>query len=78
MCLFAFLAEFPNLIDRLFIDKYYNSYGLYTLKLFINGTWEKVYIDDYIPCFPKSVPIYTYDTQLKSGWIVLLEKVKIV
>lgn len=75
MCLFSFFAEFPSLIDRVFIDKIYNSYGVYTLRLFINGTWEKIFIDDYIPCFPKTVPIYTYDIQMKSVWIVLLEKV---
>lgn len=75
MCAFAFLSEFPSLIDRLFVDKYFNNSGMYLMKLFFNGTWEKMYIDDYIPCFARAFPIYNYDTQLKSSWVILLEKV---
>ena len=79
----AILLKNENLIKRLFETKEYNEEGVYRLKLCDNGRWRVITIDDYIPCYPFSKPIFTklkpLDSQderesQRSIWIYLLEK----
>jgi len=47
--------------------------GFYRLKLFIEGNWKNITIDDYIPCWPKEGPLFTHSKD-GSLWVQLLEK----
>lgn len=48
----AILAERPALIERLFITKEINEFGIYRVKFCKNGEWVTVTVDDYFPCYP--------------------------
>jgi calpain-15 len=45
----ATLAERPALVERLFITKEVNQYGIYKIKICKNGEWTTVTIDDHFP-----------------------------
>ncbi len=42
-------AEFPEKLSSLFRTKSINKYGYYEIVFFIDGEWQIVIIDDYIP-----------------------------
>ena len=44
------ISDYPGLIKNIFINEKYNPDGFYTLILFIDGEFQIVYIDDFIPC----------------------------
>ena len=69
---FSHLAEYPKLLQNIFEDNKVNEIGVYTVKLFFQGNWTKIYLDKFIPCFPLDFPIYTYSPL--SLWPSLLEK----
>ena len=69
---FSHLAEYPKLLQKIFEDNKLNNIGIYTVKLFFQGSWTKIYLDKFIPCFPLDFPIYTYSPL--SLWPSLLEK----
>jgi hypothetical protein len=66
------IAEFPSLINRILIDRNINKCGLYKVRLYNRGSWKEFHVDNLIPCFTKSFPIYTYS--LNSGWVMFVEK----
>jgi len=67
------LAERPALIERLFITKEANEYGIYRVKFCKNGEWVTVTVDDFFPCYPLGEPIFAkcHGNEL---WVMLLEK----
>jgi len=69
----ATLAERPALIERLFISKEVNKYGVYKVRLCKNGEWVTITIDNFFPCYPEGGPIFSrgHGNEL---WILLLEK----
>ena len=46
----AALATRPHLIERLIFPKTYSPEGVYTVKVFDEGEWYYILIDDYMPC----------------------------
>jgi hypothetical protein len=44
------LSSRGGLIDRLVGSNEVNLEGLYKVQVYLNGSWEEVIIDDYIPC----------------------------
>ena len=70
---FSSLAEKYNLIKRLFKSEKYSSYGIYQVKLCINGEWVTVVIDDLFPCMPLCPPLVSR-CQSNELWILILEK----
>ena len=46
------LEKDEQLIRRLFETQAYNAEGVYRLKLFVEGRWKHITVDDYIPCKP--------------------------
>lgn len=73
MCSISSLAERPALVRNLFITQQYNDEGVYRLRLFKNGEWVEVTIDDYIPCIPGGQPIFS-KAHGDELWVLLLEK----
>ena len=69
---FSHLAGYPKLLQKIFEDNKINDIGIYTVKLFFQGSWINVYLDKFIPCFPLDFPIYTYSPL--SLWPSILEK----
>ena len=67
------LAEKGNLIKRLFKSDKYSHYGVYQVKLCINGEWNTITIDDYFPCIPKSNPLVSRSPG-NEIWVLILEK----
>ena len=60
-------------IKRLFENDKINAEGCYAIWLNINGFWEQIILDDYIPCGKNSKPSFAH--AVNSGiWISLLEK----
>ena len=43
------MASRGGLIDRLVGTNEVNSEGLYKVQMYLNGAWEQVVVDDYIP-----------------------------
>ena len=60
ICVFRFasalsvLAENERLLQRVFISKTYNKYGVYAMRLCKDGTWTDVIVDDKLPCLSNS------------------------
>jgi calpain-15 len=73
LCAVSCIAEMPHLVERLFITKEYNEEGIYRVKLFKNGEWMEIVLDDYFPCLPYGGPIFSrgHGNEL---WVLLLEK----
>jgi calpain-15 len=75
-CLSALAAK-PERIYKLFKTKTVNAAGCYVLSLCVNGTWQEVIVDDYLPThygkivFGDAHP--TVDGK-RVLWVSLLEK----
>jgi calpain-15 len=69
----ATLAERPSLIERLFITKEINNFGVYRVKLCKNGEWVTITLDDFFPCYPMGSPIFSRNAG-NDIWVLLLEK----
>ena len=74
----AALCKFPTLIKKLFYFKEKSQEHCYGVYLRINGKWELVLVDDYIPCYGDNVH-YAMNFAFSSTngnelWVILLEK----
>ena len=67
------LAEKGNLIKRLFKSDAYSPYGVYQVRLCINGEWNIITVDDYFPCIPRSNPLVSRSPG-NELWVLILEK----
>lgn len=71
----AAVAENQNRIKKLFLSRETNNVGCYCVALCLNGVWENVIMDDYIPMRPdKPGSIAFNHTTNNELWAILLEK----
>lgn len=70
----AAMTEFPNLIYQIFKTKSINKYGYYELIFFIDGQWQIVIIDDYLPIDLQKGTLSFSRTKKSEIWVPLLEK----
>ena len=63
-----------QLITRLFETKEYNAEGVYRLSLYVQGRWQTLTIDDYMPCSPHGTPFFASIAGSTSIWLNVLEK----
>jgi hypothetical protein len=70
----AALTEFPELIHRIFESHEISEEGYYELNYFIDGEWQKVFIDDYLPVKKGTSSFCFSRTNGPELWVVLLEK----
>ena len=76
LCSLASLAEYPDLIKRLFDFDTINDYGIQSVWLNINGVWQRIILDEYFPSYFNGA---RYDlafskTDQRELWVILLEK----
>ncbi|KAJ9467877.1 Calpain-type cysteine protease ADL1 [Diplonema papillatum] len=65
-------------LEDMITPKTLSPYGVYTVKLFVDGKWRWVVIDDYVPVDADGWPIFSRmkaDTPAAGSlWIILMEK----
>ena len=78
----AVVAERHDLIAKLFYDTAPNASGCYMIRLFLDGSWQTILVDDQLPCTrsPRR-PEHALETNLAFSrgqncqlWVSLLEK----
>ena len=76
LCAVSILAEQRELVSRLFTICEPNEYGVYSVWLFINGTWSETLIDDYLPVisYPEGIELGCSRASQDEIWVSLLEK----
>ena len=68
------LAKYPNLIYQLFKTKYLNKEGYFELIFYIDGKFQIVIVDDYLPIKIKTKEICFSKSLNNEIWICILEK----
>lgn len=68
----ASIAEHSERLERLFLTKEVSKEGIYAVAICLDGIWQEVIIDDWIPCDGK-LPIFnkSFTNEL---WVILIEK----
>ncbi len=68
------LAENPDRIKRIFVEKTVNNQGVYGVHVCECGEYREIIIDDLIPVDPKTnLPAFTHNKE-REIWVSLLEK----
>lgn len=70
----AALTEFPYLITQIFRSNFSISYGYFEIVLFIDGEWQIVILDDYLPVYKSNGSLCFSKANGNELWVVLLEK----
>ena len=69
----AAMAKYPNLIYNIFLTKELNTEGYFILKFFIDGKFQKVIVDDYLPVNQKGELVFARPNK-NEIWCCILEK----
>jgi hypothetical protein len=68
------LAMRPNLVRKLFV-RFDTQLGVYIIRLYKNGMWVSVIVDDYIPLDENDVPMCAVNDNFPTiCWATILEK----
>lgn len=76
LCSLSSLAEYPQLISRLFDFDQINSHGVHAVWLNINGAWTRYILDEYFPAYynGQEYDLAFSKTDQRELWVILLEK----
>lgn len=76
LCSLSALAEYPDLIKRLFDFDYCNDYGIQSVWLNLNGIWTQIILDEYFPSYFNGIEhdLAFSKTDQNELWVLLLEK----
>lgn len=66
------ISEYPFIVKRLFETTEVSSYCYYGVWLFVDGIWQCIVIDDYLP-LNNNKPIFSKNNGGEL-WVMLLEK----
>ena len=69
----SILAVYPEVLAKLFASARYGHLGLYVVRLYKNGAWITVIVDDRIPC-KDGVPVFARCKDENEFWVMILEK----
>ena len=74
LCSLASLIKYQKFLSQIFLTKKINNKCYYEIILFINGQFQIVIIDDYIPFLKsKNKPYFSHPNN-NEIWVLLLEK----
>jgi hypothetical protein len=74
LCALSSVSQIEQVIRELIPELQCNPQtGLYVVRLCKDGSWKTIVLDSFIPCVPKSGPIYSY-TRDQKLWVPLIEK----
>lgn len=76
LCSLAALAEYPDLITRLFDFDDINDHGVQSVWLNLNGIWTQIILDEYFPSYfnGEEHDLAFSKTEQAELWVILLEK----
>lgn len=72
LCALAVIAERKELVENL-IPNQYNPYGVFHVRLYMNGQWKTVIIDDLLPC-DENGRMFFSRAKRHQLWVPLIEK----
>ena len=65
---------YPSIFTKIILSKDYNPNGMYQVKLYIDGEFQTIIIDDYFPCI-KGTNVYFFTRPSNFEiWPLLIEK----
>ena len=65
---------YPSIFTKIILSKDYNPKGMYQVKLYIDGEFQTIIIDDYFPCI-KGTNVYFFTRPSNFEiWPLLIEK----
>lgn len=67
------LAEKPELVEQIIVNKQYTEYGIYLLRLCKDGCWSVIQVDDHLPCNKDKMLVFSKGLR-KQLWVPLIEK----
>uniref|UniRef100_A0A915PW01 Calpain catalytic domain-containing protein n=1 Tax=Setaria digitata TaxID=48799 RepID=A0A915PW01_9BILA len=70
----AVIAERPDILDQIFLTKIYNPWGVYQIRLCVDGHWQVVLVDDFLPCYPQTHGLAFAVGRRNQLWVSLIEK----
>ncbi|CAD8111547.1 unnamed protein product [Paramecium sonneborni] len=65
-------CRWPDFLLGLFLTQQKNQYGIYAVRLCIDGIWKAIFLDDYVPT-QGNQPAFS-SSPLKEIWVLLMEK----
>ena len=70
----ALANSYPSIFTKIILSKDYDPKGMYQVKLYIDGEFQTIIIDDYFPCIKGSnVNFFTRPSNFEI-WPLLIEK----
>ena len=72
----SIVAQYPALIEALFVTKEPDEQGVYCIQFWNDGQWIRVLVDDQLPVSAKKSPLYARAAKEDGSelWTMLLEK----
>ncbi|KAK6050104.1 calpain family cysteine protease [Cooperia oncophora] len=70
----ALIAERPDVLEHILLTKEYSHFGVYQVRLCIDGQWKIVLVDDFFPCRVETKSIAFADGRKNQLWVPLIEK----
>ncbi|VIO99042.1 calpain D, putative [Brugia malayi] len=70
----AVIAERPDILDQIFLTKTYNPWGVYQIRLCVDGHWQVILVDDFLPCHSQTHGLAFAVGRRNQLWVPLIEK----
>ncbi|KAI6189762.1 hypothetical protein M3Y97_00043700 [Aphelenchoides bicaudatus] len=74
MAALAIVATRPDILEKIFVTKEYSHYGVYQIRLCIDGIWKTVVVDDSFPCHQNNKMMIFGVGRNNQLWVSLIEK----
>ena len=74
LCALSCLAETPQRIEKLFLTKEANEWGLYAVEMCVYGEWKTIIVDDFFPCGNENSGPCFSKCNGDELWVIILEK----
>ena len=50
MAVMSVISEWPNRVRKIFLTDKFNKHGYFALRIYKNGIYHEVIVDDFFPC----------------------------